>query len=137
MELSLQALAQQVSLQGAIATVLVFGFVATLLRSLFTKDPARFHKFCGALAIFLLAVKVDNEYFYVLSVLVGGLVVASENFMLRLVSLLWARRENVVEIVREIFKTADQVAEPVKTEAIAQVVTQEPKVGEDDVPKKS
>lgn len=112
MDTSLITLADNISTHGWVVAFFGVGFVATLVCSLVCEIVGRsvkeIVKLCGAFGIFLIALNVNNFQFYFFSTFIGGLVVASEDFMLVFASIMKAEKKDIakiVEIYREIKAT--------------------------------
>ena len=139
MELSNHTFAWADETHLLITSVFVLGFLCTLFRTFSTKDGAKYQKLCGAIALFLIAMEVDEYYFYGLVVLFGGLIVASESFVLILASIGKASQGTIIKIVKEILRTSDHVSGQVKEKderEIAVAVEQVPQLGPSEVPLK-
>ena len=131
MDGSLYVLAEQITTHGFIVALFIFGFIATLLSSIVL--PRENHqKLCGTLAIFLIALVVNDNKFYYLSIFIGGLVVASEDFMLMFVSIIKADRKDVLKIAQTFYDlrkiAKNQFSSPVREniEAISNEQPSEP-----------
>lgn len=67
-------------------TILSFSFLKLLF---FSDDEVRtFQKILGGLAVFVVALVANNAFVYIASVFIGGLIIASENFLLLLAAIL-------------------------------------------------
>lgn len=130
------ALADPNTLHGLTASVFALAFLSTLSVSFFSKDASGYRKFCGALAILLLALKVNDPWLYWFAVLIGGTVVASEDFMVKIASLQKSDKDNLAEVVAAILRTDKQVKEPVQQAETQNLPTSIPSIGGPDSPHK-
>lgn len=133
---SLAVLAEPDTQHGLILAFFLMAFLCTLLRSFFSHDASGYHKFCGALAIFILALRVNNLYFYGISVLIGGTVVASENFIIKLTSLLRSDKASFAAVVASVLRTAEQASKPALEMELKNLSSSTPKIGGPDAPHK-
>ena len=82
----------------------------------------------GGSAVFLVAIVASNPWIYFVSFLIGGLLVASEQFMILLAGVLSSDRKNVFKIIKYVSELSrDEIAERVQTEA-QEVVREEEKM---------
>jgi hypothetical protein len=102
MDASLYTLAENISTHGWVVTVFLVGFIATLVCSIFCtlldRNVKEIVKLCGAFGIWLIALSINTWEFYLLLVPIGGLVVATEDFMLMFISVIMAEKKDVPKI---------------------------------------
>jgi hypothetical protein len=70
-------------------------------------------KIIGGLGVFIVAIIAKNNYVYLLSLFIGGLIIASEDFMKFLAAVLKTRGDKVAETVQS-FKTSEASAEDIE-----------------------
>ena len=79
-----------------------------------------------------MALSVNNLAFYFVCIFIGGLVVATENFMLKFYSIFRANNSNMHAIVAEVLRAKDQVS--TEAQDIPTLIPGEPMIGTIDVP---
>lgn len=95
----LVTLIEHITAYNSAVVILSTGFILTLLRS-FTPGGIHYQKFCGAIALFLIALVINHYFFYFISIVIGGAVVASEDFVLMFSAVYMAEKKDIPEIVK-------------------------------------
>lgn len=141
MDESLYTLAQNISTHGWVVAVLLVGFILTLVCSIFCaiedRGSKEVIKLCGAFGIWLVALSINTWEFYLLLVPIGGLVVATEDFMLMFISVIMADKKDVPKITNDYrqIKAAisNEIASPANVDF--QKIIAEPTSKEPDIPR--
>ncbi len=136
MDTSLITLAEKISTHGWVLAVFLIGFIGTFVCSIFCtivdRNVKEIVKLCGAFAIILIALDVNNIWLYALSIVIVGTVVASENFMLKVYSIFRANNSNMHAIVAEVLRAKDQAS--IEAQDVPTLIPGEPTIGTIDVP---
>jgi hypothetical protein len=106
----------------------LFSFVKLLFLGLIYKKTGRdkfkvvqqdLVRLIGGAIVFLIAIVASNPWIYFVSFLIGGLLIASEQFMILLAGVLSSDRKNVFKIIKYVSEmTKAEVDQKVESEAI-------------------
>jgi hypothetical protein len=84
---------------GGVLTIMI---LLTFIRILFCRnDRDLFKKILGGLTVFLIAIISKNPYIYFTALFIGGLLIASEQFLLLLASLMRAKSSDISKIAEK------------------------------------
>lgn len=101
-------------------TFLIIIFLCFLRNALFRDniDNRGTQKIIGGLSVFVVAILSDNGYVYLTSLFIGGLIIASEEFMEKLAIILRSRSEDIGENLKYSKATSNEIEKKQEDEAI-------------------
>lgn len=82
-------------------------------------------KLIGGLAVFIVAIISQNPYVIFTSLFIGGLIIASENFMKALVAILRSKSEKIPETLSALLTTEKATDEEIEKERIKEIPKRE------------
>lgn len=111
MDVLLTDLMEKITVYNLITVTFVLGFLAVVIR-LTVAQGIQYQKICVAFAIFLVALIVNKTFFYVVSIAIGGTLVAGKEFMLMLTCIWRARREDMIKAILAYIQTIESASAP-------------------------
>lgn len=106
--------------------VFIVAFLTLLLKG---KGATTFDKkMVGGFSVFLVALVANNPWVYAVSFFIGGLLIATENFLIHLAGIVWADRKDVSGITKDYHvaqQSGAEIEEKIEQEA-AETLAEDP-----------